>query len=160
MRFYPQVQQWRGVTRLNPVDWAWRTVDSNFIPIMTDLPAATKELLKIIIAGVIQTVVALDALAGSTTSSAHLLALNAADHHAVTPVQYTQKVTIKKYKIKICHLIKKCFFFLITKKSNSCFKAFFRYFIGLVYKNYLNIVLLNYYSLTYTVFLFHVQLSI
>ena len=46
-----QVQQWRGVTRLSPVDLGWRTVDSNFIPIMPDLPAAPNELLNIIHCG-------------------------------------------------------------------------------------------------------------
>ena len=67
---------------------------------------------------VIQTVVALDAAAGSTPFSARLHVLNAADHHAVTQVQYTQKVTMKKYKIKVCHLIKNASFLLPKNQTH------------------------------------------
>ena len=48
MRVYLQVQQWLGVCNMNDTDRGWTTKDENRVPVMTDLPPAPDELLRVI----------------------------------------------------------------------------------------------------------------
>ena len=48
MRVYLQVQQWRGVCNMKETDWGWMTKDKNLVPVMTFLPPAPDELLRVI----------------------------------------------------------------------------------------------------------------
>ena len=51
LRVYLQVQQWRGVTILKPVEWGWRLTDDHLVPNMTDLPPAPDRILHVIHCG-------------------------------------------------------------------------------------------------------------
>ena len=51
LRVYLQVQQWRGVTILKPVEWGWRLTDDHLVPNMTDLPPAPDRILHAIHCG-------------------------------------------------------------------------------------------------------------
>lgn len=46
-RVYAQVLQWKG-EGVNAEDWGWKTKDGQLIPVMTDLPAAPDNLLRIV----------------------------------------------------------------------------------------------------------------
>ena len=48
MRVYLQVQQWLGVCNMKETDWGWMTTDENLVPVMTLLPPAPDELLRVI----------------------------------------------------------------------------------------------------------------
>ena len=48
MRVYLQVQQWRGVCNMKETYWGWMTKDENLVPVMTFLPPAPDELLRVI----------------------------------------------------------------------------------------------------------------
>ena len=48
MRVYMQVQQWMGVCNMKETDWGWMTKDENLVAVMTDLPPAPDELLRVI----------------------------------------------------------------------------------------------------------------
>ena len=44
----PEAQQWLGVCNMKEADWGWMTQDENLVPVMTDLPPAPDELLRVI----------------------------------------------------------------------------------------------------------------
>lgn len=49
LRVYFQVQQWKGSgDELLPVEWGWRESDGGLMPVLTDLPPAPDELLRVI----------------------------------------------------------------------------------------------------------------
>ena len=51
LRVFHQVQQWKGVNvdmHMNSIDWGWKVKDGHLLPILTDIPAAPRELLEII----------------------------------------------------------------------------------------------------------------
>ena len=48
MRVYMQVQQWLGVCNMKETDWGWMRKDENLVAVMTDLPPAPDELLRVI----------------------------------------------------------------------------------------------------------------
>ena len=48
MRVYLKVQQWLVVCNMKETDWGWMTKDENVVPVMTDLPPAPDELLRVI----------------------------------------------------------------------------------------------------------------
>ena len=46
---YYQTQQWiDDASNLNPLDWGWTVVDSQMIPVETDLPSAPSPLLSVV----------------------------------------------------------------------------------------------------------------
>ena len=48
-RTYFQIMAWLGKeSDLNPVNWGWKLVDNNFLPVMTSKPAAPDNLLKMV----------------------------------------------------------------------------------------------------------------
>ena len=48
MRVYLQVQQWLVVCNMKETDWGWMKKDENVVPVMTFLPPAPDELLRVI----------------------------------------------------------------------------------------------------------------
>ena len=48
MRVYLQVQQWLIVCNMKETDWGWMKKDENVVPVMTFLPPAPDELLRVI----------------------------------------------------------------------------------------------------------------
>ena len=48
MRVYLQVKHWLCVCNMKETDWGWMTKDENLVPVMTDLPPAPDELLRVI----------------------------------------------------------------------------------------------------------------
>ena len=48
MRVYLQAQQWLVVCNMKKTDWGWMTKDENVVPVMTLLPPAPDELLRVI----------------------------------------------------------------------------------------------------------------
>ena len=48
MRVYLQVQQWMGIYYLKETEWGWMEKDGHLFPVMTDLPPAPQDLMRII----------------------------------------------------------------------------------------------------------------
>ena len=48
LRVYLQVQIWKGSDKLQPLEYGWKKSEEKFMPILTDLPPAPDDLLKMI----------------------------------------------------------------------------------------------------------------
>ena len=49
LRVYYQIQEWKGCSaEMQPLEWGWKKVEGKLMPVLTDLPPAPDELLKII----------------------------------------------------------------------------------------------------------------
>ena len=49
LRVYLQIMQWRGLfLQMRPEDWAWRISKGMYVPVITDIKAASDNVLKVI----------------------------------------------------------------------------------------------------------------